>query len=331
MRAVPDHLWWKPFSTYLNCVQGQCIESIDKEECERQCSSDPFCQLGYHIRYPDSREYCVLNRTSYQWANDTPLISLIRSSNPTLFSTDKGIEYNGFYNENRFPSFQDLPNDFFSYIFSGMRVLFSTTTDPPLFLTKELTFSLRREDSILLRVVEQHAFFYDFSIRIGFGHTITLIEDETFFQLSFSNNQFTWERKYGISLSTSFDFVFRQPHERFQFVNDKTPFALSLNKSQDQFLSIKDNHLILQSTPETLFCFQIDHFDKYNNYRFNQMKNGENIDKLNVPIFQTSFDNYLSLHYPCYPPFPKNHKFINELLVLLIILIISMLLYTRSK
>ena len=331
MRIVKDGLWWKPFSTFINCSNvhgGDCIPDISVDECIQKCENDDGCQMGYHVHFKNTNQkYCVPVSTVYQWGNETPLISLIPSKNPTLLSTDKNIEWTGFYNEKRYPSFPELPKDFFTFIFSGMRV-YLRTLDTHYYLT-ETGFTPNKMDATVIIISPAKASVFDPNQRINFNDVVSIFKNNTFLHLKYysKNNYFSWQPVYNPSTKTFFTFI-KCNDDKNTFINHLTPFYLNIHYN-NLFLSISEkDELIADPSRKTCFVFEIDFTDPYNKYRENQFRYSENADKTN-PVFVSTFSDYICQEYQCYPIFEtvtiKNLTLMIELLTIILIILLLLL------
>lgn len=336
MKIVKKGLWWKPFSTFINCnnvTGGDCIPDISAEECIQKCEDDDACQLGYHIEFEKTnKQYCVPISTTYKWGNETPLISLISSKNPTLLSTDKGVKWTGFYNDKRYPSFTDLPKDFFSYIFSGMRVYLRTLDTQYYFTTTG--FSKNKTDAVLMMISPSKSSIFDPNQRISFKSIVSFFQDNKFIHLKFQSdsNSFSWQPVYDSLTKTAFRFLKVNDNNTI-FINQMDPFYLQVD-NRFVFLST-NNQLITDPIHKTSFVFEIDPNNIYNKYREKLFRYGDSQDNLDTtkidPEFTSSLYHYICSQYQCYPIFEGSSATMTnwilsiEILTIIIIILLSLL------
>lgn len=328
MRDVVDGLWWKPFGTLINCVNsGGCIHDIDADQCKQLCDHDDFCQMGYHLEW-NGKRVCVPIRTAYQWANTNPLYSLIPSTNKTRLSTDReNVRYRAFYNEKRFPSFNELPSDFFSrFIFSGMRIFFMMKdSSPPLYLTDDLHFDHYQKLSIIIK--SRYSTFYDFTVRMYSEHIISFRRDDSFLELASTDDsdRVVWSRHSSDDVKSSWIFYVANDG----FIDSGTPFYLQEASGKQRFLFVDETmRLIVSNQKKTVFCLTVDEMNLFNQYRKTQFQFAEDTNHDDVkPVFTQTFIDYLSQQYSsCYESFDKSSILIVPVLISVILLLLIRLL-----
>jgi hypothetical protein len=300
------------------------------QECKELCDKDDYCDMGYHLEL-NGKRVCVPIRTTYQWANTTPLFSLISSVNDTRLSTDrKNVKYTGFYNEKRFPSFSELPSDFFThFIFSGMRVSLKRFDSSSLSLMEDFTFDPYQK--LIFIVKSRYTTFYDFTVRIGFRHIISIRRDDSFLELaslSDESDRLRWVRHYSDEVKSSW--VFERANDDDEFVDSGTPFYLRENDGKKRFLFVDDTgRLALSGDQKTIFCFIVDETNAFNQYRKQQFEFAEDVNHADniKPVFTHTLTDYLAQQYSCYDDLNgKNDVFVLPILTAVVLLLLIRLL-----
>jgi len=331
MRDVVDGLWWKPFGTLINCVNnGRCVHDINADECKQLCENDDFCQMGYHLEL-NGKSVCVPVRTVYQWANTSPLYSLIPSTNKTRLSMDRNnVKYRAFYNEKRFPSFHELPADFFSrFIFSGMRVFLMMMDNPSYCLTENLYFDRYQKLSIVIK--SRYSTFYDYTVRIHSKHIISLRRDDSFLELVSNDDSdlLGWSRHSSDDVQSSWTFSTTDDG----FIDSGTAFYLRESNGKQRFLFVDETmRLTVSDKDKTRFCLMVDEMNRFNQYRKTQFEFAEDTNHQNVkPVFTQTFIDYLSQQYSCYDAFEISSIWIVPALISVILLLLIRLLQVSRR
>lgn len=310
MKKIEGELWWKPFGTMLSCINAKdskCHYGKTVEECEEICKKDARCQLGYHITlekpyYKEEKRICVPINNSYQWYTTQILNSLISDTNETKLSTNKGIKFTGFYNEKKYKENSELPKDFDSYLFSGVRVNLCIRNENGkiYYLTDQLTFIDIPELAITLDMIIAESNEFDFKKRILKGSYFQFLKSNTYYLLTIQEEKFTWKASFKFSLETNniFEIKCDNENERWEYFNEDQECLLKLNNIDNKYLQKDDeNRLILGPKKKTIF-FKIIKDNIYNKYFQGFFKTKKNEDNHYKDFFYESLNKFLCDKYP---------------------------------
>jgi hypothetical protein len=343
MKRVEGDLWWKPFGTMLSCIDGkesQCHSNMTVEECERLCEQTRGCQVGYHLSFEEpyynssaSKTICVPITNSYQWYNTQILNSLIDNKNRTKLSSNRGIRFTGFYNDKKYVSNAQLPKEFPTYLFSGIKVWLCTRDQEGTlyYLTDQLTFITVPDLAVTLNMIIAGSSIFDFKKRILRGSYLQFLQSNTYYCLTLQQKKFVWKQfqEFTIDSNNTFEINCPSQEDRWHFLNEEQEIHLRVFHRTDAFLQKdKKNYLVIGPfSPSTTFFFKIIPNDPYNQY-FRRFFDST-LAHPPTPVFSDSLSAFLCNHYrSCQysPLFSQNRKDLSFTFGILFLLSLDLLL-----
>jgi len=341
MKEIEPDFWWKPFGTLISCINGkdsQCQKNIEKEQCIDLCEQDPTCQLGYHITFTEPffsnksqiKTICNLNTNSYQWANTRPTNSFIPSVNSTKLSSDKGIKVSCFYNEKKYIENNNLPHDFFSYLFSGMNVFLGMITIDDdnknyqngtigfcvdnnvkkngghvKYMDENFVFQENQQKAVVLKCINSGTVPFDFQKRILKGSVIQLLFGNLLLTYNVQENRFQWNKssfleKQGVKNQYEMLIDTENEDERWTFLNSGDCFHFLFLSLHNTYFNIRPDTFELtvkknEKPPHHIYFFlEIVQNNAYNDYLYSFFLGSKpTID----PIFASMLPKFLYKNY----------------------------------